>query len=149
MDYPYYMQETEYSCGAASMRMVLAYFGIDKSEAQVRKLLGTRPDGGTYFAGFLNAAKKLKLKYVSEENSSITHLEPLLKGGYQIIVCYYDVKDKTDHYAVVKKIDAEKIHFFDPWYGAYHNYSKAYFRKIWHSRERKDKAKRWFIAIKK
>jgi predicted double-glycine peptidase len=149
MAFPYHMQETEYSCGAASMRMILSYFGIDKSEAQVRKFVGSKPDGGTYFAGFLNTAKKLKLKYVCEENSSISRLKSLLEDSYQIIVCYYDVKDKTDHYAVVKKIDSGYIHFYDPWYGAYHKYTKAYFRRIWHTRKRKDEAKRWFIAIKK
>jgi len=42
---PHFQQELEYSCVAACVRMVLAYFGDVRTEAEVRSLLDTQPDG--------------------------------------------------------------------------------------------------------
>lgn len=40
---PHYQQEFDYSCVAACARMILAQFGKNLSEAELRKLLKTRP----------------------------------------------------------------------------------------------------------
>jgi len=37
----YYKQETNYTCGAAAMRMALEFFGIKKTEKRIAKLLST------------------------------------------------------------------------------------------------------------
>jgi predicted double-glycine peptidase len=154
MVFPYYKQEKNYTCGAASMRMILEYFGTIKSEKEVAKLVGSSPNHGTWFKDFSKVAKKLKLDYVEKENGKISELKQLIKDGYKIIVCYLDLKDKehdcvVDHYTVIKKIDENNIYLYDPWYGAKNKYTINYFRRIWKSRERPDKKDRWFIAIKK
>src|SRR3712207_4617475 len=41
----HYKQEFNYSCVAACVRMVLAYHGLNLSEAELRTLLDTRPTG--------------------------------------------------------------------------------------------------------
>lgn len=154
MTFPYHKQETEYSCGAASMRMILEVFNIRKSEKEVAKLIGSSPNHGTWFKDFSKAAKKFKLYYIEKENGKISELKKLVREGYKIIVCYLDLKEKSygivvDHYSVVKRIDDKNVYFWDPWYGNKHKYSVNYFRRIWKSRERPDKADGWFIAIRK
>lgn len=42
LNVPHFQQEHEYSCVAACARMVLAYFGDVRDEADLRSLLGTR-----------------------------------------------------------------------------------------------------------
>src|SRR5690349_15609496 len=42
---PHFKQEYDYSCVAACVRMVLAFYGRICSEADLRQLLGTRPSG--------------------------------------------------------------------------------------------------------
>ena len=42
---PHYEQELNNSCLPACARMVLAYFGIEKSEQSIRILLKTKPAG--------------------------------------------------------------------------------------------------------
>ena len=44
---PYYQQEQEWSCGPASLRMVLASFGILKTELVLIKMLSTNSRVGT------------------------------------------------------------------------------------------------------
>jgi ABC-type bacteriocin/lantibiotic exporter with double-glycine peptidase domain len=46
---PHFMQEKSYSCVAACVRMLLDYYGINASEDEVRRLLGTKVTG-TRFA---------------------------------------------------------------------------------------------------
>ncbi|MBN2368173.1 C39 family peptidase, partial [Candidatus Woesearchaeota archaeon] len=38
---PYHAQQTNYTCGTASMRMILEYFGIKKTEKQLARILHT------------------------------------------------------------------------------------------------------------
>ena len=45
MNVPHFEQELDYSCLAACARMVLAFFGTGRSEAQLRALLKTRAGG--------------------------------------------------------------------------------------------------------
>ena len=45
MNVPHYEQELDYSCLPACVRMVLAYYGEEKTESQLRALLKTRPGG--------------------------------------------------------------------------------------------------------
>ncbi len=134
--------------------MILEFFGFKKSEKEVAKLVRSSPAHGTWFKDLSNAAKKLKLNPVEKENGKISELKQLIREGYKIIVCYLDLKEKAygmviDHYSVVKKIDDKNIYLFDPYYGKKHKYTVDYFRKIWKSRERRDKADGWFLAIKK
>jgi len=149
MIFPYYAQETKYTCGAASMRMALASLGIKKSEKEVARLCKSSPHHGTWYKDLVSTAKKLKLKYIVKSDATVVEVKELLAQNYKIIVCYFELKENSDHYAMIKNIDKKHIYFWDPWYGAYHKYTISHFRTIWRSRERPDKADRWFIAIKK
>lgn len=45
MNVPHYEQELDYSCLPACVRMVLAYYGQERTESELRTLLKTRPGG--------------------------------------------------------------------------------------------------------
>jgi ABC-type bacteriocin/lantibiotic exporter with double-glycine peptidase domain len=45
MHVPHHKQERDYSCLPACVKMVLAYHGLEKNEAELRILLKTRPGG--------------------------------------------------------------------------------------------------------
>lgn len=45
MRVPHLEQELDYSCLAACVRMVLAFYGCERTEAELRALLKTRPGG--------------------------------------------------------------------------------------------------------
>ena len=144
----YYKQERSWTCGAASMRIVLSNLGINKSENEIIRLLKTNKVRGTWSRNFALLANKLKLKYISGNANSINDLRPLLKKGFMVIVCYYIPKDKVDHYSVINKIGKKNVYFLDPWYGADYALSIRYFDSVWKSDNRWENQKKWFIALK-
>ncbi|MDP3734009.1 MAG: C39 family peptidase [Nanoarchaeota archaeon] len=146
---PFYKQETNYTCGAASMRMALEFCGIKKSEKQVAKLLGTNKVRGTWHKNFPIIAEKFRLNHMSMRKATINDLQEYQKKGFIIIICYFYPQEKFDHYSVLKRIDDKYIYFYDPFFGENHNYLLTYFKKIWKSDLQYDNEKCWFFAVKK
>ena len=141
----YFKQSKPWSCGSASMRMVLDSMGIRKSEKSIMRLLGTNKEGTGYFQ-LVGLCERLHLSYVVMRNSQIRDLKKCLKNGYCIIVNYYLEYDETGHYAVVRKIDGGNVHLLDPWRGPRKKYSLRHFKRIWFDYEG-DVG--WFLAVKK
>jgi predicted double-glycine peptidase len=148
MIFPYYKQETNYTCGAAAMRMVLEQCGIKKSEKQLAKELCTNKIRGTWPKNFSAVADKYKLNYHVKRNATLNELKKLQTEGYSIIIGFYYPPEKIDHYSVLKKITTSEIHFWDPYFGQNHKYSITHFMKVWKSDPKFDNEKRWFFAIK-
>ncbi len=138
----YFKQSADWTCGPACMHMVLASFGIRKSEKALARLMHSNKRIGTKNYEFPALCEKLKLSYVVRRNGSIGEIKEFLPWC-KVIVCYWLPDEKTGHYAVVKKI-GKRIHLIDPWLGSNHSLSIAYFSKHWYGKE----DRRWFIAIK-
>ena len=148
---PYHKQKTEWTCGPASMRMVLDSLGIKKSEKELIKLLDTNEIQGTLHKSFPELAEKFNLNYiVGRKNSTLEQLDNLQEQDYRIIVSYFIPEDNFHHYAVLKEVDPKKIHLLDPWFGENTEYSIDNFNRNWHDLlEKYDKDKKWFFGIKK
>lgn len=146
MTISYFKQETSYTCGPASLRMVLDSFYIKQTEKQISKITKANDKEGIWFKDLAKAVLKYNLSYIEKDNSAIKELKRLLKQKYRIIVCFFDKKQNAFHYSVIKKIDERRIFLYDPWNGPNKSYSIKYFNTIWKSNDklRKDK---WFIAI--
>ena len=143
----FHWQKRTWTCGPASLKIVLHKFKIRKTEEHLARVLETTPLDGTKNKAFLKAAKHYELRCVVKTNSSLNEISDLIDDGYKIIVAYFCPVNNCGHYAVVNKIGREYIHLLDPSLGPKTNYKKSYFLKLWYSKYEKDK--RWFIAIKK
>lgn len=144
-------------CGAACMRMVLASFGIKKSESDLAKVLDIKKAG---FAGndlFLPIAERFGLRGHVQKNAKVADIAKLLKEGYRVIVNFIDPEMKVEkitqvgktgykctvnfvkgddavgHFAVVRSIDKKVICLLDPWNGPYYALPLALFKKNWRS----------------
>ncbi|MBI4147009.1 peptidase C39 family protein [Candidatus Woesearchaeota archaeon] len=142
---PYYKQQTDYTCGAACMRMALTALGINKTEKQLAKLMGSAPKVGTWYKEFPALAEKYTLNYVVNRNSTLADLKRLSKT-YIVIIAYYLPEEKCGHYAIVRKID-QRIHLIDPEYGPKHLLPVRTFLQRWHGH--KDKKRRWMFGMRK
>ena len=149
MQIRFHRQETDYTCGAAAMRMALEACGIRKSEKELARLLGTNKVRGTWHRKLPELAEKLRLDYIVKKNSSLAELKKAQKNGYVVIICYFYPPEKVDHYSVLKNIGSKSIYFWDPWFGPKHKYGIRYFLKVWHSDPRFERKKRWFFAVRK
>jgi predicted double-glycine peptidase len=149
MRFKYHRQKTDFSCGPACMKMALESLGIKFSERTLMKLMKTEPKKGTKNKVFPALAAKLGLDCFVKEKSSIPELIKKTGEGYRIIVGVYIKEEKLGHYAVLKKIDAKKVHLLDPYFGPNVSYSYAAFLKMWRNSPKEDNKKRWFAGIRK
>src|SRR5689334_11407481 len=80
---PHFKQELPSSCLAACVRMILAYYGIPRTEAQIRAHLGTSPHGTPARALFLLPSLGLAVRV---EQSNLAELEASLVAGVPPLV---------------------------------------------------------------
>lgn len=149
MSLKFYRQQTDYTCGAASMRMILESVGIIKSEKEIARIMETNEESGTWNKDFPKLAEEYKLNYSVKRNASLKNLKEYHKKGYKIIVCYYLPNEDVSHYAVLNKIDSKKVYLYDPEMGPNHKYSLKEFNKLWSITSKHDKERNWMFAIKK
>jgi len=144
---PFFKQETDYSCGLASMRMVLSSLGIDKTEKELQVPMNYYSEGkAVWHKAFPNFAEQLKLTYVTIRNASLKDIENLIDQNFRIIVSYFIPKEKVDHYSVVRGMDSSYIYLLDSWFGPKHKYTRRYFIKNWFDLENE---KCWLFGVKK
>lgn len=117
-------QSTPYSCGAAALQSVLAYWGIEIREDQLMELLGTDPEIGTPPRAIVTAAESMGLKAGLQEELSLEKLAVFMKEGIPVIVAAQAWREQSEgdwseewecgHYMVVIGIDQDNVYFEDP-----------------------------------
>lgn len=129
---PTVRQATEYTCGAAALQAVLAYWGVyDGGESGLAKRLGSDPVDGTRVAAMLKVARELGLEAEAKEKMTVDDLRAAVGRGDTVIVnlqAWADWQTKKPpvrgavwgqrwedgHYVVLVGMDAENAYFMDP-----------------------------------
>ena len=134
-------QETqgESMCGPASLKMVLDYYGVKKTEAELAKLCETTLELGTKDAAIKKAAESLGFKVEIKNNSSLEDIKSWLDKKVPVIVDWFTrgTKDYEDsdiadgHYSVVAGLDEIFIYLQDPEIGSLRTFPIEVFRRIW------------------
>ena len=126
-------------CGPASLKMVLEYYGINKSENELAQLCKFKKGLGVDDKGIKTATEKLGLKAVIKNNSSFKDIEKWLKKGTPVIVDWF-TRGRTDygdssvadgHYSVVMGLDNDFIYLQDPELGAMRKIERNNFMRVW------------------
>ena len=104
---PVVQQLAATDCGAASLAMVLGYFGKDVRLDEIRDILGPGRDGATALA-IINAAKwyGLRGRGVSIELDDLEYLEPasILHWSF-------------NHFVVFERLEKDAVRIVDPGFG--------------------------------
>jgi len=116
-------------CGPSSLKMVLGFYGVEKTERELGKLTSCRPKVGTSADNLVKAAKGLGFKAFYKDLAEIKELRAYLRKKIPVIVNWYSVYE--DHYSVVVDIDKENIYIQDPEFGHIRSMKLDYFKKIW------------------
>ena len=142
----YYKQKYVYTCGPASVRMVLAELGIKKSRDWLVKKLSTNRRVGTRHASLVSLFENLKLDFRVHRNYKISDLSRLSNKGYYIIICYTPPAETFGHFAVFRRANSKFIFLHDPWFGPDFKIKRNTFRTHWKDNEGNSG---WLIAVKK
>lgn len=110
---PFYKQEFWHSCFAACVRMLLEYYGIKKSERELRPLLRITPYAtGRWFFVELGL-ESMGLHFYRGFGFSLDELKELIKNEIPVIVSL-KFPEHPNHTVVVTEVTDEFITVHDP-----------------------------------
>ena len=129
----------ESMCGPASLKTVLDYYGVEKSETELATLCSTTKELGTSEEGIRKAAINLGFKVETKQNSTFEDIQGWLDKEVPVIVDWftrgridYDESEVADgHYSVVVGLDNEYIYIEDPELGKMRKIKKEDFMIVW------------------
>ena len=116
-------------CGPASLKMVLEYYGIEKSEKELTRMCRATANSGVEAKPIVEVAKKLGLKAIIKDNSNLNDLKKLLAKKIPVIVDWFSTDD--GHYSVVVGLDKKYIYLEDPELGRLNKIKREIFYRTW------------------
>jgi len=135
-------------CGPASLKMVLSFYGIKKSEKELAKLTKTSREKGCSEINLINTAKKLGLKGYIKKNSNINEIKRLNKKNIPIIIDWFS-PEQAGHYSIVIGFEKNNILIADPYFGKIKKHKIKWFEERWFDTPFKKITKKEIIVIKK
>lgn len=114
---PYFRQRTDWTCGPASLRMVLAAFGERVLEERLAREARTSRRTGTRNAELVRVLRRRGLDALLTCRLTRASLTALVREGATLVVHYRVPGDDIAHFAVVTGADARGITLHDPWLG--------------------------------
>ena len=126
-------------CGPASLKIVLGYYGIDKTEKELAKMAGWNKDLGIDDEGIKKAAENFGFKVKIKNNSSYKDIENWLNKKVPVIIDWFtkgrpDYKESEvadGHYSVVAGLDDKFIYLQDPEVGKIRKLKREDFMRVW------------------
>ncbi|MDD5638914.1 MAG: cysteine peptidase family C39 domain-containing protein [Candidatus Pacebacteria bacterium] len=126
-------------CGPASLKILLNYYGINKSDKELARITGWDKGLGVDDKGIKRAAESLGFKVKIKNNSSFDDIAIWLEKGVPVIVDWFtrgrkdcgdsDVAD--GHYSVVMGLDDKYIYLQDPEIGRMRKLDREDFMTVW------------------
>lgn len=126
-------------CGPASLKLVLDYYGIDKSEEDLSQMCNRDPQLGVNDQAIKKVAQELGLNVEIKNNASFEDIKTWLEKEVPVIVNWfsrgrydYPEDDVADgHYSVVVGLDKEYIYLQDPEVGRIRKIEREDFLRVW------------------
>ena len=146
---PFYKQEADYTCGPASLQMVLSFLGIHKSEYELIKQARTSKKGGTRHKWMIDVARKEGFYCYVNNNSTLEEIRHFINLELPVIINYIEPTNNEGHYAVVIGFEGGEIIMNDPWNGVGFRMMVDDFLPRWHGESPSIKNKRWMMVISK
>ncbi|KKU45705.1 MAG: hypothetical protein UX62_C0031G0003 [Microgenomates group bacterium GW2011_GWA2_46_7] len=117
-------------CAPAVLKMVLAYYGVEKTENELAERTYCDPELGIGGEKMLEVVKDLGLGGYIKDNASFEDLENLVvKQQIPVIVDWFSEDD--GHYSVVVDLDSENIYLQDPEVGHLRAMRRSKFYRVW------------------
>lgn len=132
MKVPFHKQEFWFSCFAACVRMILEYYGIKKTEKEIRKLLKVATAGVWYFVEM--GLESLGLHFYWADRFSFDELKGLIRNGTPVIVSL-KFPDHPNHTVIVTDTGNEFVTVNDPERGENIRIDIKQFLEAWSNRK--------------
>ncbi len=120
-------------CGVASLKMVLAYFGSKKKEADLIKLTKASPKRGTSAQNIKKAAQQLGFLAEIKDGADFDDIKFWLDKKVPPIVDWFSAYGGhiEGHYSVVIGLDKKFIYLQDPEIASIRKMKRLDFKRVW------------------
>lgn len=126
-------------CGPASLKILLSYYKVDKTEGELAKLCNISKNLGTDDKSLKETAESLGFKVKIKNNSDFNDIKEWLEKGVPVIVDWFtrgradysDSEVADGHYSVVMGLDDKNIYLQDPEIGGTRTIDKDDFMRVW------------------
>ena len=135
MKIPLYKQEFSWSCLTTCIKMVLEYYGVKKTEKELRILFKTTPVFGTMWEFVESEVKRMGFKLVWKKFWNIQELESLIKQSIPLIAGIKREGEIHGHGVVVINISDNRVIAADPQIGDLIILYKEEFLELWTERD--------------
>lgn len=135
------LQETLFMsyCGPASLKILLNYYGIDKTEKELAEMAGWDRDLGIDDKGIKRTAESLGFKVKIKNYSNFKDIEKWLKKDVPVVVTWFtrgrsdypDSETADGHNSVVTGLDDKFIYLQDPEIGKIRKIKRYDFMRVW------------------
>lgn len=117
-------------CGPASLKMVLEYYGVKKTERELGVRAGCTTARGTPAKGLISAAREFGFRGTIKEFADLKDIRRyVIQKKIPVIVQWFSVDE--GHYSVVVDIDKENIYLQDPEIGRMRSMRLDAFKRVW------------------
>ncbi len=144
---PYFKQQTPFSCGPATLKMVFLFYGLERTEEELAVRLRTNKHVGTLHSDMIRVAREEGFYVFENEDSSVVETAGLLKTHTPVIVHFTEPSENDNHYAVVVQVENTHLVFNDPWNGEKTTMEINDFITRWSSEHTNED--NWLMAISK
>ena len=111
-------KQSEGFCGPASLKMVLVYYGIEKTEDEVADLIGATREYGCDPIDIVSAAEKVGFSAQYKERSSIEEITSFIDQKIPVIVQWFS-PEENGHYSVISGYEGDNLVMVDPLTGSF------------------------------
>jgi len=126
-------------CGPATLKIILGYYGVDKTEKELAKIAGWKKGLGIDDKGMMKVAEKLGFMVVIKDNSNFKDIQKWLDREVTVIVNWfsrgrndYPESETADgHYSVAIGLDDKFIYLQDPEIGKLRKIKREDFMRVW------------------
>lgn len=133
---PLYKQEFSWSCFATCVKMILEYYGVKKTEKELRILFKTTPTYGTLWEFVESEIKKIGFELIWKKSWDLEEISSLLRQPTPVIVGIIGETDRDKHVVVLVDTSDEYVAVADPDKGELVEINVEEFLNMWSERNK-------------
>lgn len=131
LDVPHFLQSDDSTCGPASLRMVFAYYGVDRSEQSISQACKHTYELGCQGEDMVCAAEMFGFDAFIKNNSTVRELREYVNRGIPVIVDWFCGDPPEGHSSVVIGVSNKNVYILDPWLEEMRVVAIEDFRRCW------------------
>jgi len=116
-------------CGPACIKMILDFYGSDKTEEEIAEICGANRERGVSLDGIVKGCNYFGLQTKVIDNAQFGNIREYVDKSIPVMVQWWSTDE--GHWSIVGGIDDKNVYVQDPHYGTMRMFSQDWFYGVW------------------